>query len=177
MPRLLLLLCPLYLLSCSAPRPALPTVKNLEIARYAGKWHEIARLPNFFERGVVAASATYGVLPDGSISVFNEGLKANGERNSILGKATPTGTTPQGEAKLKVRFNKFPASLFAGDYWILDLNDAHNQAVVGNPSRKMLWLLSKDPSSQPADFLQSTNRMKELGFPMADLIANPKRLP
>lgn len=176
MKRLLLLLCPFYLLACSPSQSPLPTVKNLEIAQYAGEWHEIARLPNFFERGLVAASATYGALPDGNISVLNEGLKANGETTSISGKATPVGKTPDGEAKLKVRFNKFPASLFAGDYWILDLNDAHTHAIVGSPNRKLLWLLSKEPTSQPADFEKGIKRMKTQGFPMDTLITNPKRV-
>lgn len=177
MKRLLLLLFPFYLLACSPSQSPLPTVTNLELARYAGKWHEIARLPNFFEKGVVAASATYGVLPDGSISVFNKGVKADGEASSIQGKASPTGKTPHGEAKLEVRFNKFPASLFAGDYWILDLNDEHTQAIVGSPNRKMLWLLSKNKGAQPTDFKKGVEKMKKLGFPVETLIVNPKRLP
>lgn len=154
----------------------LPTVKNFNAEKYAGQWHEVARLPNFFERGVVAAKATYGVLPDGKVSVFNEGLKENGKNTSIRGAATPVGNTPHGEAKLEVRFTRFPASLFAGDYWVLDLNDAHTRAIVGSPDRKFLWLLAKDPSATPKNFSKGVERMKANGFAMENLIANPKRL-
>ncbi len=186
MKHLLLLLCPFFLLACSATKSSLPTVSHLEAARYAGKWHEIARLPNFFERGVVAATATYGALPDGSISVLNTGMKSNGEISSITGKATPvnpagnTQTIPDKArftaSKLKVRFDKFPASLFTGDYWILDLNESHTHAIVGTPSRKMLWLLSKDPAAQVSDFTKGMHTMSKEGFPMSTLITNPKRL-
>ena len=176
MKRLLLLLCPFYLLACSPSQPSLPTAKNLDVERYAGKWHEIARLPTFFQKDMVAARATYGVLPDGSISVLNEGIKSGGERNSISGKATPFGNTPDGEAKLKVRFDKFPVSLFEGNYWIIDLNDAHTHAIVGTPSRKMLWLLSKEPSAKASDFTQGIERMRKQGFPMNQLIVNAKRV-
>ncbi|MBT8045084.1 MAG: lipocalin family protein [Verrucomicrobiae bacterium] len=154
----------------------LTTVNHFSPKKYAGQWHEIARLPNFFERGVVAARATYQVLPDGRLSVFNEGLKANGKRTSIRGIATPVGRTPDGEAKLKVRFNRFPASLFAGDYWVLDLNRAHTHAIVGSPNRKFLWLLSKDPTATPLDFSKGIERMKTNGFRLDQLITNPRRI-
>jgi len=166
----------LIFVSCSNQKPKLPTVKNFSAKKYAGQWHEVARLPNFFERGVVAAKATYGVLPDGEISVFNEGMKASGKMTSIRGAATPVGQTPDGEAKLEVRFNRFPASLFAGDYWVLDLNDAHTRAIVGSPNRKFLWLLSKDPISKTNDFADGVKRMKAQGFDVEKLISNPKRL-
>ena len=164
--------------SCASKteRTPLPTVQNLRPEAYTGVWHEVARLPNFFERNVVAARATYGLLPDGAISVFNEGLKADGKETSIRGKATTVGSTPDGEAKLEVRFDQFPASLFAGDYWILDLNDAHAKAIVGSPDRKFLWLLSKDPDSTPADFSDGIRRMESLGFEMDELIVNPRRI-
>ena len=76
---------------------------------YAGEWHEIARLPNTFERGLVAARATYSINPDGSLKVVNEGLKENGKITSIEGSARFT--NPQEPGRLKVRFNRFPASL------------------------------------------------------------------
>ena len=175
---ILLLLTSVFAACSSHPvvKKPLATVKNFESRKYAGQWHEIARLPNFFERDVVAARATYRVLPDGKISVFNEGLKANGRETSIRGAATPVGWTPDGEAKLKVRFHRFPASLFAGNYWILDLDDAHTKAIVGGPNRQFLWLLAKDPKTTPADFADGIARMKELGFAMESLIINPKRL-
>ena len=40
---------------------------NLE--RYLGEWHEIARLENWFERGLSRVLARYDLREDGSISV------------------------------------------------------------------------------------------------------------
>lgn len=169
------LILPFFFIGC-VNKPPLPTVKNFAPAEYAGEWHEIARLPNFFERDLVAAKATYRLLPDGNVSVFNEGLKADGQRTEIRGKAVAVGNTPNGEAKLKVRFDVFPASLFAGDYWILDLNDEHTRAIVGSPNRKFLWLLSKNPNSRPDDFSDGIARMKTHGFAIDELVVNPKRI-
>jgi len=172
-----LLLLSLLICSCThSAQPPLATVTNFSPEKYAGKWHEVARLPNFFERGVVAAKATYAVRPDGKISVYNEGLRTNGKRTSIRGVATVIGNTPIGEAKLGVRFHRFPASLFTGDYWILDLNDTHTRAIVGSPNRKFLWLLAKDPNNTADDFSLGIKRMKEVGFAIEGLIHNPRRI-
>jgi len=174
---LLLLITPFLFCACTfSPKEPLPTVKNFQPEKYAGEWHEIARLPNFFERNLVAAKATYRLRKDGEISVHNEGLKAGGERTSIRGAATPVRNTPKEEAWLKVRFHRFPASLFTGDYLILDLDDAHTRAIVGSPNMKFLWLLAKDPESTPAGFSAGMKRIEDLGFDMSKLIINPDRI-
>ena len=52
---------------------------NLE--RYLGEWHEIARLENWFERGLSRVLARYDRREDGSISVVNSGYDVRtGER-------------------------------------------------------------------------------------------------
>ncbi len=167
---LLSLLSLSLLSSCSSSQPALETVKNFRAASYAGQWHEIARLPNRFEKDLIAAKATYRSNENGSLSVLNQGLKADGERTQISGKARIVG-----EGKLKVRFSRFPANLFAGDYWILWINESYTKAIVGTPSRKFLWLLSKSPSTKTSDFSPALTQIKEQGFQIERLIDNPKR--
>lgn len=174
--RALLLSLPLTVLvltSC-ANLSEQPTATRLDIPQYAGKWHEIARLPNRFERNIVAATATYAALPDGNLSVRNDGLKANGKRTSIQGKVTQPSSEQPG--RLKVRFNTFPANLFAGDYWILGLTEDHAQALIGTPTKNYLWLLSKDPTDRKEDFPLFLKTAKELGYDTSQLYWNPKRL-
>lgn len=158
--------------SSSGPKPK--TVSNFEPLRYAGEWHEIARLPNRFEKDVIAAKATYGLNKDGTLSVRNDGLKSDGERTSITGTATPVGDVTNG--KLKVRFYRFPANLFAGDYWVFYVNPGYTKAIVGSPDRKTLWLLSKNPADKRADFDSVLPVATSQGFQTAELFENPKRL-
>lgn len=160
------------LASCSSSQAPLTTVRNLELDRYDGEWHEVARLPNRFEKDIVAAKATYGVGLEGPVSVRNKGLKANGELTSISGSATVVG-----EGKLKVRFDPFPVNLFPGDYWILWIDKPYTKAIVGSPNRKFLWLLSKDPTVLASDFTEPLELIKAQGFEIDKLIENPKRLP
>lgn len=160
------------LVSCS--KVDQPTVSKLDAATYAGEWHEIGRLPNRFERDLVAATATYTARPDGSLTVRNDGLKSSGKLSSIEGRATQP--DPQDPGKLKVRFNPFPANLFAGDYWILKLNPASTRALVGSPNQKYLWFLSKDENSQKDDFAEELKTAGTLGYEIEEVFWNPKRL-
>ena len=59
---------------------------NLE--RYLGEWHEIARLENWFERGLSRVLARYDRREDGSISVVNSGYDVRtGERKEARARA------------------------------------------------------------------------------------------
>ena len=121
----------------------LATVPYVDLDRYLGRWYEIARLPAGFERGCTAVTAAYGRLPDGSISVRNECAKGHpgGKVKRAEGRATVA--DPATNAKLKVSFF-WP---FSGDYWILALDEeAYQWALVGEPGREYLWLLSRAPA-------------------------------
>ena len=172
--RLTLSLIMMFLSSCASKRNLPTTVSKLNATRYAGEWHEIARLPNTFERDLVAAKATYSVNPDGSLKVVNQGIKDNGKGTSIEGTARFVKIQEPG--KLKVRFNRFPANLFEGDYWILDLNPQYTRALIGSPNRKFLWLLSKNPNDEKKDFEDFIKKANQVGFKTELLYSNPKRI-
>ena len=49
------------------------TVPSVDLARYAGRWYEIARLPNSFQKKCAGGvTATYELRPDGKVTVLNE---------------------------------------------------------------------------------------------------------
>ena len=59
-------------LACK-PTKDLPTVETVDINQYAGKWYEIARLPNSFEKGLECVTANYTVKENGKIEVLKYG--------------------------------------------------------------------------------------------------------
>lgn len=123
-------------LSCKSPKD-LPTVSAVDLNQYIGKWYEIARLPNRFEKGLQHVSATYSFRDDGKIKVLNAGRDSIGNWKQSIGKAwVPNSDQP---GRLKVQFF-WP---FAGDYYIIALDEQYQYALVGDPSRKYLWILSK----------------------------------
>jgi len=161
-----------WFISC-APDIAQPTVATLDVSRYAGEWHEVARLPNPFEKGLVAAKAIYTPNQNGTLNVRNLGLKSDGALTSIEGSAKPA--DPSVPGKLIVRFYKFPANLFAGDYWILDVNSDYTRALIGSPNLKYLWILDKNPYDK-SDYESLIRKATSLGYETDKLYFNPKRI-
>jgi len=125
---------------CNAFQAPLAVVDSVELERYAGKWYEIARYPNTFERNCVGVTAEYSIRNDGRVNVVNTCYEGslNGEMRTIEGTAR---SVDPSNAKLKVTFF-WP---FEGDYWIMDLDEAYTYAVIGDPSRSFLWILSRTP--------------------------------
>jgi apolipoprotein D and lipocalin family protein len=164
----------LLLGGCVAAGKHQPTVRTLSLSAYAGEWHEIGRLPNRFERDLVAAKAIYRPNNDGTIHVRNIGLKQDGSRTSIEGTAVIP--DPEEPGKLVVRFHEFPANVFAGDYWILDVNEDYTRALIGSPDLGYLWLLSKNPSDDRLNFAPQIEKARELGYETGRIIFNPERI-
>lgn len=137
----------------------LEVVQSVDLTRYTGRWYEIARLPNSFQKKCAdTVTANYTMRADGKIEVLNRCRKASGEYTTAKGKAKIT--DKKTNAKLKVTFF-WP---FYGDYWILDLGPNYEYAVVGEPGRKYLWILSRSPRMDEALYEQLLQKMAAKGF-------------
>ncbi len=150
--RLLLLGCMLGL--TGAAHAALPNepVERIDLARYLGTWHEVARMPNRYQEDCVSGTtATYLRGEDGEIVVRNACTTGDGERISVDGVAREV---VSGSGNLQVRFApRWLAWLPVwADYWVLDLDPDYRWAVVGGPTRKFLWVLARDPQLDPDVF-------------------------
>lgn len=129
-------------------RPPVRSVAAVDLARYAGTWHEIAKFPNRFQKDCArATTASYALQQDGSIKVVNVCVTPEGKEKRAEGKARladAKGPTSQ----LKVRFAPGILSWIPavwGDYWILDLTDDYRAVLVGSPDREYLWILARTP--------------------------------
>lgn len=137
----------------------LAVVGAVDLSRYAGRWYEIARLPNRFEKKCAdSVTATYTLRSDGKVDVVNRCRKANGEYTTAKGKARIV--DKKTNAKLKVTFF-WP---FYGDYWILDLGPDYEYAVVGAPNRDYLWILSRTPQLDEQLYQHLLREMATRGF-------------
>jgi apolipoprotein D and lipocalin family protein len=168
---LTLLLAALPPLTASAQTLANVPVQNLDLARYAGQWHEIAHLPLFFQRQCVdTITATYTALADGTIGVHNACRTKDGSIDTAEGIARKVAGKP---GALQVRFAPAWLSWLPwvwADYWVIDLDPNYQWAVVGSPSRKYLWILSRSPSMPRAQFDELRKRAAQRGYPENELI-------
>src|SRR3712207_4744094 len=147
------LLASLLLVACASrpPADAPRTVPAVDLARYAGVWHEAARFPNRFQDGYGVScadtTATYTPRPDGRVGVVNRcrNAAANGAERVAEGRAYVV--EGSNGARLRVSFF-WP---FYGDYWVVGLAPDYRWAVVGDPRREYLWVLSRTPTMSEAD--------------------------
>jgi apolipoprotein D and lipocalin family protein len=138
----------------------------VDLDRYAGKWYEIARLPNRFQRHCASdTTADYTLRADGRITVVNACRTAEGRIKSATGTARVV-SAGQPNTKLKVTFF-WP---FSGNYWIIDLDPDYRWAVVGEPGRKYLWVLSREPRLEETLYQQVLERAKQQGYDLAPLV-------
>ncbi|HEX2529660.1 MAG TPA: lipocalin family protein [Geminicoccus sp.] len=143
----------------AVPEPAKP----VELERYMGRWYELARYENRFERGCEGVTADYSLRPDGTVDVVNTCREGSpgGEASAADGHAT---VVPDSNgAKLKVSFF-WP---FYGDYWVLDRSQDYEWAIVGEPEGRFFWILSRDPTPGQAVLDQHLQRARELGYDMS----------
>jgi apolipoprotein D and lipocalin family protein len=150
-------------------RAPLQVVAPVDLQRYAGLWHEQARLPNRFQKQCAGpATAEYMLLGDGQMEVRNRCIREDGSFDEAVGVArvAPVAGQP-GAGRLEVRFAPewlgwLP--LVWGDYWILKLDRDYQVALVGTPDRKYLWVLSRAPRLDDAELGAELDYARSLGF-------------
>jgi apolipoprotein D and lipocalin family protein len=129
----------------TGPTPAVTTVSQVDLARYQGRWLQLAAIPAPFQKVCARdTSATYRQLPDGLVKVVNRCLRADGSLVRIEGRARVVDAASH--AKLQVTFAQVGGQWIfvpGGDYWILGLARDYSWAVVGNPDRTSGFVLSR----------------------------------
>lgn len=147
-------------------------VKELDIERYLGKWYEISRYDHRFERGLVGVTATYSFREDGKLKVLNAGYKGsiNGKRSEAIGKAKIP--NPDLPSKLKVSFFWF----FYGDYFVLELDENYQWAVIGSSSDRYLWILSRTSHMDENLYDELLARLTKRGYDVDKLIRVEQKL-
>ena len=157
---------PLILLRAQTEQAPMQVVPSVDLARYAGRWYEIARYPNRFQRSCASdTSATYTLRPDGKITVLNECKTPEGRMKSAKGTAR-VASAKGPNTKLKVTFF-WP---FSGNYWIIGLDPDYRWVLVGEPGRDYLWILSREPRLDEALYKQILEQAKQQGYDTERLI-------
>lgn len=148
---------------CATRAPTPPPGLAVDWPRYLGSWHEVARFDHWFERGLVATTATYSTVPDGRISVLNAGRKGTLDGKPSTAEAVGRITGP---ATLAVTFF-WP---FSGDYRVLALAEDYRWAVVGSSTMSYLWFLHRSPQPPAADWTAMETVAKAAGYDLTGLI-------
>ncbi|WP_407303838.1 lipocalin family protein [Acinetobacter sp.] len=174
--RLIALACLGFSLTVQADTMKPQAVDRIDIQQYAGRWYEIAHLPMYFQRNCIGnTTADYTVNSDQTIGVLNSCHTTTGKIIASQGRAYPQNP---GMSKLKVSF--LPAGLrwlpfTKGDYWVLRVDSEYQVALIGGPSHKYLWVLSKNPDLDEATYQSYLETARQYGYDLKNLIKTPQQ--
>ncbi len=147
------------------------TIPSLDVQRYMGTWYEIAKYPNWFQRKCMSdTKAVYSARADGTLKVLNSCKSADGNLSEAEGTARQIGA--KDSPKLEVRFAPVWLSflpLVWGDYWVIDLDPQYQIAVVSDPRREYLWILSRTPQLDKKVYDEVLQRIQNQQFDVSKL--------
>lgn len=144
------------------PEPA----KAVELERYLGRWYELARYEQSFQKDCEAVTADYSLRADGLIRVVNSCREGAVDGPLKQAEARAKVMSDSGNAKLKVSFF---GPFYVGNYWVLDHAEDYSWAIVGEGSGRYLWLLSREPEPELAVRQRLWSRTEELGYDLSML--------
>jgi apolipoprotein D and lipocalin family protein len=163
-------------IEATAAQAHLHAVPQLDLARYAGTWYEIAKYPNRYQAMCIAnTTATYSIRPDATVEVQNRCRLRDGGYTGVTGTARRVG--PSGSAQLEVRFAPAWLSWMSAvwaPYWVFDIDDDYSLAAVGQPGYEYLWILSRTPTVPPARYQALLTRIAAAGYDVTRLEATPQ---
>lgn len=142
--------------NANVPQPAKP----VELQRYLGKWFEQGRYEASFQRGCEGVTAEYALNPDGDIRVVNTCREGAPEGPARSAEARAKVVEGSNGAKLKVTFF-WP---FEADYWVLDHASDYSWSIVGEPSGRYLWLLTRNAKISAGQYEALVKRAAALGY-------------
>lgn len=172
------------LLAACASAPAgevtpLRAVERVDLVRYMGTWHEIARYPFGIQdrRCARNTTATYAQA-DGVVRVANRCEQADG--SAFVAEGIATVVDPIGNARLNVSFlpawlRWLPIDSAAGNYWVIELAPDYSYVVIGAPSRRVLWILARQPVMDETTYRAILGRLPGYGYDPARVIRSPAR--
>ncbi len=112
---------------------------EFDIDKYMGKWHEIARFDNRFERNLTDVTAEYSIDDNDKITIINRGFNTE---DKVWKEAHGRGKSTSKQGQLRVSFFLF----FSSEYNVMELGNNYEWALVGTNSSKFLWILSRTPT-------------------------------
>ena len=167
------------LLLCAALAPnalraqEVASVPALDLSRYAGEWHEVARLPRYFQRQCRSEiTAQYTLREDGLVGVRYRCKTADGTFDVVDGVARVDARHP---GRLEVRFAPDWLSwvpMVWADYWVIALDPGYQWAMVGEPDRDYLWILSRTPTMERAQFDALKAQAEAMGYDLSELVTS-----
>lgn len=156
--------------------PPVRSLEKLDVQRYAGTWYELARVPNKLQANCSSdATTTYRLLADGSMRLMSRCRDAAERVNVAVARGEPLAGDP---ARMRLSYLPSWLSWWPGSHveqWVVMVDDDYRVAVVSDPSRQSLWILSRTPTIDGATFSSIVSWLRMQRYPVDRLVITPHR--
>lgn len=148
----------------------IPAVKQLDLERFMGDWYVIAHIPSFPERHAFDAVESYALRADGRIQTT---FRYRNQRFDAPWKTMhPVGTVKPGTGNA-IWGMQFVWPIKA-EYVVVHVDDDYSQTIVGRSARDYAWIMARTPRISPDDYAAHLQRLRDLGYDLADLRLVPQ---
>jgi apolipoprotein D and lipocalin family protein len=154
----------------SVKRPPVPTVGQVDLSRYMGRWYVIANIPTHFEHGAHNSVESYSLNEDGTISTLFTCRKDSfeGEVKTMKPKAFVRDAT---NAVWGLQF-VWPLKV---EHLIAYLNPDYSQTIIARTKRDYVWIMARTPTIPDEDYETLAAKVAELGYDRTKLQRVPQR--
>jgi apolipoprotein D and lipocalin family protein len=145
--------------------PPIESVAMVDQSRWMGRWYQIARLPNRFQKGCIGSYTDFSLRDDGQINVINS-CRNEKDGSPRQSKGHAWVIDPASNARIKVSFF-WP---FRSEYWVIGLGKEYEYTVVASPNRKYLWVLSRTPTMNDDLYSDIIKDVEQQGFDIKNVL-------
>jgi len=148
----------------------LKPVKDLNLELLSGRWYQLGRLSFDFETKC-ACSVIKFALDLGDILQIESDChwgSPSGKTVLVTGKVIPQDPVKDDVTTGKLEFD-FPKEIDV-PFYVFGLHTGYEWALLGNPDRKYLWILTKRPSVDDNLFELLVKMSEEAGFDIEKLV-------
>ena len=149
--------------AAGAPEP----LKSFDVGHMAGRWYEIARLPNSVNQGCQAGTTDWAAVGPGRFEITAVCRKGSPDGPARTIKGAVRITDPVTHAK--VRMSLF-GGLISSDYWLLDHADDYGWLIMGSPNGKVMSIMAARPALPPAVKARVLQLARSMGYDTSKLV-------
>ena len=140
-----------------------------DVKKYMGSWYQIAAIPMPFNTEGNRSTATYTLLENGTVHVYNVSYNVSKGEWSVVADINGTATIPDEKkpAALEVSFPGFSPP--TGPNYLVHDTD-YKYSVVGSPDRKNLFILYREKKMNEKLYCELKHYAKKLGYDVDALV-------
>ena len=146
------------------------TVDYVDLEKYMGDWYVIANIPTFIEKNATNAIESYRLAKNGTIKTTFTFYKDSPDGKKVIYHPTGFVYNKETNAEWRMQF-LWPFKL---PFLIIDLDEDYSYTVIGYPSMKYVWVMSRDPKMKEGLYQKILGNLSDIGYDISQIKKVPQ---